>query len=217
MVGEGPAGTDLLQAGAVQGLRGGPGLTEGGQGHPGGDQGRLGRRSRSPRRSRSFRRGHSPSSQSRSGSRYNRPRPNIHPPAAAPYHAVADDVSDDESAREDDEDDYDVGSASRSKRLKRIDVSDPLSAFATKTKTRLGHIPASEFCKANWNTIRGMDPVSGKFLVQDRPKPDDWLKMAKSDRLINKWSGDPAFADTRLDDGVSSVVPKNGNSKRRLT
>ena len=32
--------------------------------------------------------------------------------------------------------------------------------------------------------------------------------MAKSDRLINKWSGDPAFADTRLDDGLSSVVPK---------
>ena len=94
------------------------------------------------------------------------------------------------------------------KSWKRIDVEDPLSAFAIKTKTRLGHIPASEFAKSNWNTIRGMDPVSGKFLVQDRPKPDDWLKMAKSDRLINKWAGDPAFADTRLDDGLSSVVPK---------
>ena len=33
------------------------------------------------------------------------------------------------------------------------------------------------------------------------------MKMAKSDRLINKWSGDPAFADTRLDDGLSSVIP----------
>ena len=32
--------------------------------------------------------------------------------------------------------------------------------------------------------------------------------MAKSDRLINKWSGDSAFADTRLDDGLSSVIPK---------
>ena len=118
---------------------------------------------------------------------------------------MAEDLSDDESIREDDEDDHNVG-ASRSKRLKRIDVTNPLSAFAT--KTRLGHIPASEFSKSNWNTIRGMDPVSGKFLVQDRPKPYDWLKMAKSDRLINKWSGDPAFADTRLDDGLSSVVPK---------
>ena len=34
------------------------------------------------------------------------------------------------------------------------------------------------------------------------------MKMAKSDRLINKWSGDSAFADTRLDDGLSSVIPK---------
>ena len=37
-------------------------------------------------------------------------------------------------------------------------------------------------------------------------KPDDWLKMVKSDRFINKWSGDPAFADTRLDDGLSSYT-----------
>ena len=49
--------------------------------------------------------------------------------------------------------------------------------------------------------------MSGKLLVKDRPKSDDWQKMAKSDRL-NKWSGDPAFADTKLDDGLSSVVPK---------
>lgn len=166
------------------------------------------RRSRSHRRSsrsRYSRRGGSSSSQSRSGSRVYKHRSSKFPPAQD--HVVANDYSDDESNREEDEDDIDRGT-SRSKKLKRIDVTDPLSAFATKTKTRLGHIPASDFCKSNWNTIRGMDPVSGKFLVQDRPKPDDWLKMAKSDRLINKWSGDPAFADTRLDDGLSSVVPK---------
>ena len=98
--------------------------------------------------------------------------------------------------------------SSRAKRLKRVNVDDPLSAFAPKTKTKLGHIPASDFAKSQWNTIRGMDPVSGKFLIKDRPKHDDWMKMAKSDRLINKWSGDPAFADTRLDDGLSSVIPK---------
>ena len=87
-------------------------------------------------------------------------------------------------------------------------MDDPLSAFAPKTKTKLGHIPATDFTKSQWNSIRGMDPVSGKFLVKDRPKHDDWMKMAKSDRLINKWSGDPAFADTKLDDGLSSVIPK---------
>ena len=113
----------------------------------------------------------------------------------------------DESVHDRDDDDFDK-EASRAKKLKKIDVDDPLSAFSTKTKTRLGHIAASEFCKTKWNIIRGMDPVSGKFLVKDRPKSDDWQKMAKSDRLINKWSGDPAFADTKLDDGLSSVVPK---------
>ena len=47
-------------------------------------------------------------------------------------------------------------------------------------------------------------------------KPDNWLKMAKSDRLINKWSGDPAFADTRLDDGLSSVIPKSVSCRGRM-
>ena len=174
---------------------------------------RRSRRDRFPsrrRRSRSYRRRFSPSqSRSRDRSRHHRSRsPKAYPPKVS-KRVLADDFSDDESAREDDDDDVDTERyTSRAKKLKRIDVEDPLSAFAIKTKTRLGHIPASEFAKSNWNTIRGMDPVSGKFLVQDRPKPDDWLKMAKSDRLINKWAGDPAFADTRLDDGLSSVVPK---------
>ena len=53
-----------------------------------------------------------------------------------------------------------------------------------------------------------MDPETGKFLVKDRPKPDDWQKMAKSERLINMWSGDLLFRDTDLDDGLSSVVLK---------
>ena len=166
------------------------------------------RRSRSRRqRSRSYRR-KSSSSQSRSRERSYRHRfrspIRVHPPEFSKHEVVVD-LSEDESGHEEDVDRY----TSRAKKLERIDVENPLSAFATKAKTRLGHIPASDFAKSNWNTIRGMDPVSGKFLVKDRPKPDDWLKMAKSDRLINKWSGDPAFADTRLDDGLSSVVPKN--------
>ena len=120
---------------------------------------------------------------------------------------MSEDVSADDSDRDFDNDNLER-TTSRAKKLKKINVEDPLSAFATKTKTRLGHIPASVFSKTKWNTIRGMDPETGKFLVKDRPKPDNWQKMAKSDRLINKWSGDPAFSDTRLDDGLSSVVPK---------
>ena len=184
---------------------------------------RRSRRDRSPtrrwsrsrsHRSRSYRRRSSPSlSRSRERShRHHRSRSPLRVNTTKfSKHEVADDLSEDESGHEDDDDEGRY--TSRAKKLKRIDVENPLSAFATKTKTRLGHIPASDFAKSNWNTIRGMDPVSGKFLVQDRPKPDDWLKMAKSDRLINKWSGDPAFADTRLDDGLSSVIPKSASKE----
>ena len=77
------------------------------------------------------------------------------------------------------------------------------------TVTELSHIQASEFCKVKWNTIRGMDVESGKFLTEDRPGPDGWQKMARSDRIIKKRSGDPAFGDTRLDDCLASVVPKS--------
>ena len=108
-----------------------------------------------------------------------------------------------------DSDRDDLGDISRSRRLKKIDVNNPLSAFEVKTKTKLAHIQASSFCKKTWNVIRGMDGESGKFLSEDRPNPDDWQKMAKSDKLVKKWSGDPAFADTRLDDGLAAFVPKN--------
>jgi len=82
--------------------------------------------------------------------------------------------------------------------------------FPLKTKTKSGHVPASEFTKSQWNSFRRMDPVSGKFLVKNMPGHDDWIKMAKSGRLITKWSGDPAFAfaDTRLVVGHLSVIAK---------
>ena len=104
-------------------------------------------------------------------------------------------------------DDHDDRSLT-AKRLKRVNVEDPLSAFPSKTKTKSGHIPASEFTKSQWNSFRRMDPVSGKFLVKNMPGHDDWIKMAKSGRLITKWSGDPAFADTRLVVGHLSVIAK---------
>ena len=47
----------------------------------------------------------------------------------------------------------------------RIDVSNPLSAFDVRTKTKLSH------------TIRGMDVKSGKFLIKERPGPDGWQQM----------------------------------------
>ena len=162
---------------------------------------RSARRRRSRSRVSSSRRHRSRSShRSRSRHRSSKKKPLV-------TYEYSDDASDESVRDRDDDDDFDK-EASRAKKLKEIDVDDPLSAFSTKTKTRLGHIAASEFCKTKLSIICGMDPVSGKLLGKDRPKSDDWQKMAKSDRLINKWSGDPAFADTKLDDGLSSVVPK---------
>ena len=116
------------------------------------------RRSRSRRqRSRSYRRRAS-SSQSRSRERSYRHRsrsPLREQPSKFSKQEAVVDLSEDESVHEDDDDRF----TSRAKKLKRIDVQNPLSAFTTKTKTRLGHIPASDFAKSNWNTIRGMDPV----------------------------------------------------------
>ena len=149
------------------------------------------RRSRSRGETRSRKR-----SRSRSRSRHH------HSTAHAKFEADDDDEESDNSDRDD-------FGESRSKRLKKVDVRNPLSAFETKTKTKLSHIQASTFCKDKWNVIRGMDVKTGKFLTEDRPGPDDWQKMAKSDRIIKKWSGDPAFSDTKLDNGLASVVPKN--------
>ena len=118
--------------------------------------------------------------------------------------------NDDEESDNSDRDDF---GESRSKRLKKVDVGNPLSSFETKTKTKLSHIQASTFCKDKWNVIRGMDVKTGKFLTEDRPGPDDWQKMAKSDRIIKKWSGDPAFSDTKLVDGLASVVVPRKDSK----
>ena len=161
---------------------------------------RSGSRSRRRSRSRSRRRSRSHRRSSRSASKSHHYLKRSHP--------VVDERSDnDEESDGSDHDRDEYGS--RSKRLKRIDVSNPLSAFDVKTKTKLSHIQASDFCKDKWNTIRGMDVKSGKFLSEDRPGADDWQKMAKSDRIIKKWSGDPAFGDTRLDDGLASVVPKS--------
>ena len=68
-------------------------------------------------------------------------------------------VNDEES----DSDRDDLGDISRSRRLMKVDVNNPLSAFEVKTKTKLAHIQASSFCKQTWNEIRGMDGKTGNF------------------------------------------------------
>ena len=96
------------------------------------------------------------------------------------------------------EDDFDGSDGdkfgSRSKRLKRIDVSNPVSALYVKTKTKLSH------------TIRGMDVKSCNFQTEERPGPDGWQKMGD---FVNNIIGPPLEVnpeyDEEQDDGT---VPK---------
>jgi hypothetical protein len=158
---------------------------------PSQDERSRSRRSRSHSRgSRRRSRSHRRRSRSPSRSRHHQKR----------SHPIEDDdknvLEEDSDGSDHDRDEY----GSRSKRLKMIDVSNPFSAFEVKTKTKLSHIQASDFCKEKWNTIRGMDIKSSSS-----------SKMTGLDLMIGrKWpsrtglsrSGDPAFSDTRLDSGV---------------
>ena len=54
----------------------------------------------------------------------------------------------------------------------------------------------------------------GKFIQEDETKTDTWKYVAKSDRLIKKYTGD-AFADTRLDDGLHAKVDKDATTEEK--
>ena len=120
---------------------------------------RSGSRSTRRSRSRSRRRSGSRSRKSRSHRKSSRSSSKSHHHLKK-SHPVCEERSDnDEESDGSDHDRDEYGS--RSKRLKRIDVSNPLSAFDVKTKTKLSHIQASDFCKDKWNTIHVMDVKSG--------------------------------------------------------
>ena len=97
---------------------------------------------------------------------------------------------------------------SREKKIRKVDVTNPLSTFEKQTRQRKQHFIPSKFIKEKWLNLRGMDGGS-KFIQEDETKTDTWKHVAKSDRLIKKYAGD-AFADTRLDDGLHAKVDKSG-------
>ena len=67
--------------------------------------------------------------------------------------------------------------------------------------------------KEKWFALRGMDE-SGKFLYEDESKTDAWKFVAKSDRLVKKYAGE-IFGDTRLDDGLHSLVDKSESQEEK--
>ena len=48
-------------------------------------------------------------------------------------------------------------------------------------------------------------------ICPENNKPDIWKNVAKSDKLVRKYSGD-VFADTKPDDGLYSLVDKKATN-----
>ena len=121
--------------------------------------------------------------------------------------------SSDSSEYEDDDDDKQEGldrNKSRAKKIKRVDVSNPLSTFRRQVRQRKKYLIPSKFAKEEWLGLRKMD-ANGKFIKQEDNKADEWKTVAKSDRLIRHNAGD-VFADTRLDEGLHAIVDKDSSS-----
>ena len=109
--------------------------------------------------------------------------------------------------------DKEYGTESREKKMKKVDTGNPFSTFETQTRTRKQYLVPSPFVKEQWLKIRGMD-ASGKFLSEDESRPDSWKQVAKSDKIIKKFSGE-IFSETKLDDGLHSIVDRNESSEEK--
>ena len=122
------------------------------------------------------------------------------PPVTEVYRSDASsDSSEDESRRDE------PANESREKKMKKVDTANPFSTFEKQTSNRKKYFVSLEFIKGKWLHIRDMD-ADGKYLSENN-KPDLWKNVAKSDKLVRKYSGD-VFADTKLDDGLYSLVDK---------
>ena len=102
---------------------------------------------------------------------------------------------------------------SRKKRIKKVDISNPFSTFEKQTRNRKYHYAPTQFMREKWMHMRGMDD-SGKFIYEDESKTDAWKFVAKSDKLVRRYSGE-SFGDTKLDDGLHSIVDKSESQEEK--
>ena len=112
-----------------------------------------------------------------------------------------------------DEDDRDRAEKreSRAKKLRRINIANPFSVFENQTRQRKVYTIPTDFVKEQWFKIRGMNE-RGKFKPEDDSKPDAWKEVAKSERILKRYSAE-IFSESKLDDGLSSIVVKKESSE----
>ena len=97
--------------------------------------------------------------------------------------------------------------------MKAVDTTDPFSTIKRQISNKKNHEVPTSFVKKTWWEMRGMD-ASGKFVPEDESKHDEWKQKAKSDRLVKKYAGE-AFADTKLDYGLHSIVDKTESQEEK--
>ena len=118
-----------------------------------------------------------------------------------------DDSSDDNSDPDGTSNSKDEKVVSRDKKLKAVDLDNPFSTFQKQTKRKKLHLSPTDFVKEQWLGIRGFD-TKGKFIIGDETKHDSWKKVAPSEKIIKKYGGE-VFSETKLDDGLHSIVDKD--------
>ena len=119
--------------------------------------------------------------------------------------------SDSSSDSSGEEDRYSKERKDRSKKLKRVDLSNPLSMYQRQTSHRKNHIEPTPFVRKEWYKLRGLND-EGKYVVEDDTKVGSWKSVILADKLVKKYGGE-IFADTKLDDGLHSIVESNDSSE----
>ena len=127
------------------------------------------------------------------------------------HHLLSRNISDASSESSEDESKKDEpATESREKKMKKVDTANPFSTFDRQTSNRKRYFVPSGFVKGKWLHIRDMD-AEGKYMSENN-KPDLWKNVAKSDKLVRKYSGD-VLADSKLDDGLYSLVDKKATNE----
>ena len=107
-------------------------------------------------------------------------------------------------------------SKSRAKKLKRVNPLNPLSTYEHQTHQRKKFLEPSSFVKKEWFKLRGLNQ-DGRYVTEDDTKQDAWKTHILADKLVKKYGGE-VFSDTKVDDGLHSIVEsKESNEERELT
>ena len=107
-------------------------------------------------------------------------------------------------------------SKSRAKKLSKVDPCNPLSTYERQTHHRKKFLKPSSFVKKEWFKLRGLNQ-DDKYVTEDDTKQDAWKTHILADKLVKKYGGE-VFSDTKVDDGLHSIVEsKESNEEKELT